>query len=307
MAEFHEDIIQKLPRQSAEKVRALIEAKDLAYGGLRLAMSAVEDCRRRLEQAEANAQLHIQQLPRTRPHGAEERALEPVKRLRAELDRVTATHDRARSAWEKFHYLEALREWTVTHFSSGGQLAHDPLPPAKLAKAETPRQALARIRADIEHIETAWDDAQSAPMPIDELKTEMAATVDAIAARGAPSIDPRIRNGDPAKIHQELRLDIVNGNKIGTGGSDFFVWLMRDELIKKLNAQVDTMKVDGALSDSDREKLFSELADRRLELERTEESLIVAAAKEGMVIDRRLDADPRAILEVVETFDGEPS
>tara|TARA_R110002020_G_scaffold150446_1_gene327150 strand:- start:12763 stop:13197 length:435 start_codon:yes stop_codon:yes gene_type:complete len=144
-------------------------------------------------------------------------------------------------------------------------------------------------------------------MPVDEVKAEMTATVDAIAARGAPRIDPRIRNGDPAKIQQELRLDIVGGNKVGDGGSDFFVWLMKDELIKKLNAQADAMKIDGAMSEADREKLFSDLADRRLELERLEESIVVAAAKEGMVIDRRLDADPRAILEVAETFDGERS
>lgn len=307
MADFHEDLIQKLPRQSAEKVRALFEAKDLAYGGLRLAMATVEDCFARLNQAETNATHNIQQLPQTRPHGSVESALAPIAKVKAELERAKAAEERARAAWEKFNFLGGLRDWSSTHFASGGQLAHDPLPPAKLAKGETPRQALARVRQEIENIEKAWSEAQQAPMPIDEIKAEMTATVDAIAARGAPSIDPRIRNGDPAKIFHALRLETINGSKVGDGGASFFVWLMHDQIVDKLNGQADALQIDGAMSDADREKRFSDLADRRLELERLEESLIVAAAKEGMTLDRRLDADPRAVLEVVETFDGERS
>jgi len=307
MADFHEDLIQKLPRQSAEKVHALIEAKDMAYGGLRLATATVEDCFQRLHLAETNATHNLQHLPNTRPRELVESALAPVAKVKAELERAKAAEARAKAAWDKFNYLGELRDWTVTYTSRGGQLAHDPLPPTKLAKGETPRQALARIRAEIDQVEAAWDEAQQAPMPIDEIKSEIAATVDTIAARGAPSIDPRIRNGDPAKIHQELRLDFINGSRVGDAGASFFVWLMHDQILDKLNAQADAMTINGAMSDADREKLFSELADRRLELERIEESIIVAAAKEGMAIDRRLDADPRAVLEVVETFDGDRS
>ena len=305
MADFKEELIQKLPRQSAEKVRALIEAKDLAYGGLRLAMAAVENCFQRLQQAETNATHAIQQLPQTRPHGAVERALEPIARVKAELERARAAEERARAAWEKFHFLGGLRDWSFKYLASGGQLAYDPLPPAKLAKGETPRQALERIRAEINQVEAAWNEAQRAPMPLAEIKSEIAATVDAIAARGAPSIDPRIRNGDPAKINHALRLETLNGSKVGDGGASFFVWLMRDQIINKLNAQTDALQIDRAMSDAVREKLFSDLADRRLDLERLEESIITTAAKEGMALDRRLDADPRAVLEVVETFDGE--
>lgn len=307
MADFTEELIQKLPRQSAEKVRALIEAKDMAYGGLRLAMTSVEDCFQRLQQAETNVTHNLQQLTNTRPRELVESAVAPVAKVKAELERAKAAEERAKAAWDKFIFLGELRDWTVTYTSRGGQLAHDPLPPAKLGKGETPRQALARIRAEIDQVEAAWDEAQQAPMPLAEIKAEIAATVDAIAARGAPSINPSIRDGDPAKINLALQLEAHNGRKLGDGGASFFVWLMRDQLVDKLNAQADAMKIDGALSDADREKRFSDLADRRLELERTEESIIVAAAREGMVIDRRLDADPRAVLEVVETFDGERS
>lgn len=301
MADFHEDLIQKLPLQSAEKVRALIEAKDLAYGGLRLATIAVEECYQRLHHAEDNLTRNIH------AEDGVERSLHTIARTKAELARLKGVEERARGAWEKFGFLAGLRDWSSTHYAGGGQLAHYPLPPAKLAKGEMPRQSLARVRQEIENIEKAWSEAQQAPMPIDEIKAELTATVDAIAARGAPSIDPRIRNGDPAKIHHALRLETINGSKVGNGGSDLFVWLMRDQIVDKLSALADAMTINGAMSDADREKLFSDLADRRLELERTEESIIVAAAREGMVIDRRLDADPRAVLEVVETFDGERS
>lgn len=307
MADFHEDLIQKLPRQSAEKVRALTEAKDLAYGGLRLAMAAAEDCRNRLQQAETNATHNIQQLPNTRSPDLVNSALAPIAKVKAELERAKAAEERAKAAWEKFHFLGALRDWSSKHFASGGQLAYDPLPPTKLAKGETPRQALERIRAEINQVEAAWNEAQRAPMPLAEIKAEIAATVDAIAACGAPSINPSIRDGDPAKINLALQLEAHNGRKLGDGGASFFVWLMRDQLVDKLNAQADALQIDGALSDAEREKLFSDLADRRLELERVEESIIVSAAREGMALDRRLNADPRAVLEVVETFDGDLS
>jgi hypothetical protein len=57
-----------------------------------------------------------------------------------------------------------------------------------------------------------------------------------------------------------------------------------------------------AMSDDQRDQAFSRLLDQKLDLEFSEEGLIVAAAAEGTAIVRRRDADPRAVLEIVEIF-----
>ncbi|MDF1600332.1 hypothetical protein PZ895_11230, partial [Mesorhizobium sp. YIM 152430] len=91
-----------------------------------------------------------------------------------------------------------------------------------------------------------------------------------------------------------------HGLRAQGGGAEFLVWMMRDEIKAKLGAMIDQADVVGALTDEEQEERFRELSVRRLELERLEEATIVAAEAEGMFIARRADADPRAILEVVE-------
>lgn len=231
--------------------------------------------------------------------------LTPVARRKAEFDRAKAVEARATEAWQKYALLENLRDWVATYLGNGGKLRHEPLLKAAPRKGETLRQSVDRVRTEIEQIEAEWHVAEQAPMPPAELKAEIAATVDAIAAKGTPTIDSRARGGDPAGVNQKIRLDFIREHKVGDGGADFFVWLMRDALVDRLCGMVDELDLTSALSDDARDARFTDLSDRRLDLERQEEALICAAAAEGLRIDRRLDTDPRAVLQVAEAFDDE--
>ncbi len=57
------------------------------------------------------------------------------------------------------------------------------------------------------------------------------------------------------------------------------------------------------LPEAERDVLLAAIAEHRLRLERREEALIVAALASGLRVQRRPDADPRALLEIVE-LDG---
>lgn len=306
MAHWTEDLISRLPVESADKVRDLLETQQAALGALRLASADVEDARQRWESAEAQAQRQISGMSQTRDPETVERMLAPVARRKAELDRAVGAEARASEAWEKFAFIENLRDWVATYFGRDGKLRHESLPKIGPRKGETLRQAIDRVRTEIERVETEWRAVEQAPMPLAEVKAEIASSVDAIAAKGAPEINARAREGDPAGIGRRIRLDIVGGNKIGDGGASFFVWLMRDALVDRLCCMVDNLDMAAAMTDAERDARFTVLADRRLSLERQEEALVTAAAEDGLRIDRRDDADPRAVLEVAEEFEDEP-
>ncbi|MGO7210258.1 hypothetical protein ACCS75_04030 [Rhizobium ruizarguesonis] len=61
----------------------------------------------------------------------------------------------------------------------------------------------------------------------------------------------------------------------------------------------------GETLDPETHVLFKALAAHRLTLEREEEAVILQAAADGIVIDRRPDADPRAVLGLVEIEQAE--
>jgi hypothetical protein len=78
------------------------------------------------------------------------------------------------------------------------------------------------------------------------------------------------------------------------------VWLFQDALIQAVDVMLSTMPQKGAMADDVRDREFARIAGRRLEVERVEEAVIVAAEANGAFIARRQDADPRAVLEVEE-------
>ncbi|MBY3347298.1 hypothetical protein [Rhizobium laguerreae] len=59
------------------------------------------------------------------------------------------------------------------------------------------------------------------------------------------------------------------------------------------------------VQEPDRDVMIDALAAHRLTLEREEEAVILQAAADGIVIDRRPDADPRAVLGLVEVEQAE--
>src|SRR5690606_811454 len=85
----------------------------------------------------------------------------------------------------------------------------------------------------------------------------------------------------------------------GDAGAAFYAWLHRDEIAARITGMIDAaVPKSGVLTDDQRDAEFSRISAKRLELERAEEALIVAMEAEGRTIQRRRDADPRAVLEI---------
>ncbi len=77
----------------------------------------------------------------------------------------------------------------------------------------------------------------------------------------------------------------------------FTAWLHRDALVAKMDAEIGASADDAlAIKSADRIKKASHLRSLLLAAEREEEGLVVYARGDGIIVARRPDADPRAVL-----------
>jgi hypothetical protein len=76
-----------------------------------------------------------------------------------------------------------------------------------------------------------------------------------------------------------------------------FFWLNRDLILEKMLAEAAEVADDAeALTQEERSRRQQEIAAQKLLAERSEEAIIEAAERDQIVISRRANADPRAVL-----------
>ncbi|UXS08199.1 hypothetical protein FY133_01050 [Agrobacterium tumefaciens] len=219
-----------------------------------------------------------------------------IERAKAEADRIRKLRDDATEAWNKSGAIvQRCREFLNPEPATGAARARNKeiraarTPEVKLAAGQSLAMAVAKVRESIDAVSRDRQRIELAPAPAAELAKNAIAGLDGLAAQGAPSFDPRIRGRDPFKLGHHLTHPGV--------GVAFLLFLFRDEIAERLTAIIGD-DVHGTLTDADRDKLLAKNDAKRLELERQEEALIVTAAEALQTIERRPDADIRAILGV---------
>jgi len=324
--DFSEDLLRILPAPSRAKLEALLIERDAARAAYRAASDAEQQARLDLGRAESIAQ-HQSAMPggieihpaarvvaerdgtaQAEREDREARIMAPVEAARRRLQLASDARERAAARQNGFSYLENVSAWLSRAASFGiGRLEHCPVKPLRTKDVVG---EIERIRAELSALDEQWQAAETAPAPVSELKARFLSELDAIAERGRPSVDATARAGSPVNLTAALRIGqmpvaLADGGThfslVGDAGASFFTWLMRDQIAERITAMIDAAApAKGALTDDQRDAEFSRISARRLELERQEEALIVAAEQEGRIVQRRRDADPRAILEVVE-------
>lgn len=238
----------------------------------------------------------------------EARILAPVEAARRRLQLALDARDRAAERQNAFAFLEGVSAWLnrAGAFGIGRLKHHAPAAP----KTRDPVAEIQKRRAELAGLDEAWQAAEGAPAPVSELKARFLAELDQTVARGAPKVNHAARAGSPVNLSAALRMrqepislpgaDTPHFALDGDAGAAFWTWLHRDLIAERVISLIDAAPAKGALTDEDRDAEFTRISTRRLEIERAEESLIVAAEKDGRTIQRRRDADPRALLEIVE-------
>lgn len=293
---FTEKMLAALPTESRKKAIRLDEDRQAAWAAVRLATEALDDARNRLDLTKLAIQrrMYAEDGARRRLTEAEIAEIEaPARRIDAEIEeRLAPRLRRAESAWRDHDYLGAVGTWLTEAVASGARLRHVPLPAFK----GDAHRVVEEARRKLDEIDAAFRQVAEAARPVSELRAAMLAELDRLADDGKPACDPRIRAGSPVKLGFALGLE-GQGNRAATL-SHTLVWLLRDELAAKLDRLLPGDELPGAMTDEARDAAIDRLSAERLEVERSEEAAIAAAATAGMVIARRVDADPRAVLEL---------
>lgn len=326
--DFPENILAILPAPSRAKLESLLIERDAARAAYRAASDAEMQARQEFGLAEGAARqrlampagVNIDVHPAAalaRPTKAQERErsetearlMAPVDAAKRRLDLALDARERAAERQSSFAYLEGVAAWLnrAAAFGIGRLKHHAPAAP----KSRDPVAEVQKLRAELAALDEAWTAAENAPAPASELKSRFIAELDAIAAKGAPQVNHTARAGSPVNLAAALRMkhepvslpgaDAPHFALAGDAGASFFAWLHRDLIAERITSMIDAAApATGALTDDERDARFTEISARRLEIERQEEALLCAMEAEGRRVERRRDADPRAILEVLE-------
>lgn len=196
---------------------------------------------------------------------------------------------------------------------------HDDGQPAKKTAIADINRAVEDTRKKVANLWADLREFHARPRRSADIKAAARKLVEATAK--APLVAQSIDHGDPiewpianiaAEVVGGIELDgrkvpISNSGAAAFGGTNdalgILLWAFKDPIVAALDREIDLYADDAnALSDEDRAKGEADLSSKILSVEREEEALIRMAEDREMVIPRRRDADPRAVLGLASTL-----
>jgi hypothetical protein len=214
-----------------------------------------------------------------------ERIEEALVEAKAELNRLRARRGEfTTGALETRH--NAIVRLIVTSLSGGGRLRF--LPPASVPRGTTlegTREKISQLTADLKQV-------SDAPFPGDYVKARVARFIDKLAA---PISITRALEYDEAP---HLPMIALSSEQMIPNAHGILIWMMKDQILERLNREIDECDDPKALDPAQRVKLTAEIKSDILAAERLEAQIEWEAMQAGEVPAFRHDANPRAILGV---------
>ena len=166
------------------------------------------------------------------------------------------------------------------------------------------RDGISRLQRRGRELKAVLHRIRSAPFPSSYAKAQMRAQIEALAMQGAPNVSDLIENDRQIVWPtQRVQSNVVNTATPALAFAEldaaipFVVWLHRDAIIKRMDAEIDTEADDvAALTQAEREK--REALGDLLAVERDEAALVWRGQREGLPVEHRSDCSPEAILQV---------
>ena len=231
-----------------------------------------------------------------------------LAKLTADLQRLKELDEVRSAAWRAASAVLVNNETWLRSGRPSGTVLHDwdgEVP--KLAKDESVTDAIERLRRRVRELKADAHRIRSACFPSAYCKSQMRQQIEQLAMQGAPDVagllehDRRIifpsRQAQTSVINAEIpTLAFIEID----ASIPFVIWLHRDELIKKLDAEIDAEADDkAALTHDARKQQEAVVLGDLLVVERDEAALVWRGIGEGLSVDHRADCAPEAILQVV--------
>lgn len=305
------DVIAWLPKRAAEKLRQLRDHVD----ELHLLVPVFEDrksanearymAEKRLERLQAHVSDGGFNLSADDPRVRDERR--NVARLAAEAKRVGERYETRAAAWQKAGAcLTNVEAWLTGGRPAGTMLEDFDAPEPKINKGESLPDVIERHRQHVRELKAELDRTRRAPLPSVYVKQRLREQIEALAARGAPSVARLVEHDlDIDFAAADYSTPVIGGSKehpvtaIASwqqpDAMAFVCWMLRDELVKRLEAMIPVGDKN-ALSPDERKRREAEIMVDLLQAERTDAALTWRAMGERLPVDHRADVNPLALL-----------
>jgi hypothetical protein len=213
------------------------------------------------------------------------RDADPRAQLERERDRHSSRHRAISGLLHKVH------EWLM-RLPANTVLEVVPAADTKLRDGETWIDAIEATRKDISSLQGQLQVIRAAPLPVEDQIKCIERSIEKTAQQARPAVS------------------IVKDGAVRVAFKDVFVepeqvlsllaWVDPEKVRDALTGLLETQpRVVGAMAASEKQQRLEEAEAKLTELERAEESMIERAAKQGIDILRRPEADPKCVLGVV--------
>ena len=200
----------------------------------------------------------------------------------------------------------AVEQW-LKRLSSGTPLkAHV----TKFAprRGEAAMDVVERLRGELATLRAELHETRSSPVTSAEAKAIARDQVDFLAGYGAPGVLGCIHAGNPPTwpdvVAREGGIIHRQGAFSVPGIFAFVAWACRDQIIEKLEREIDDLSDDSVSLDVEtRRYREAELLAKILDTERAECAAIQAAEEQGATLDYRDDTDLRAALNLADNVE----
>ncbi len=232
----------------------------------------------------------------------EQTALTKQEAELARLKRLEEQHGARRRSLAAL--VKGAEDW-IKSVPAAMTIAMHPIEP-QLKKGESIADAVERLRRRWRELQADLDRVRAAPWPSSLARERMRAQIAALAEAGRPAVHHLVDfNEAVAFATRNVPVRILNSAPEAIGFGEvpdvlaLIAWLHQDELIRRLDAEIDATADDAHALDADqRRRAEAEILADRLSLEREEAELCWRQAADGRPIVHRPDLDPQALLGV---------
>jgi hypothetical protein len=262
----------ELPIKARMKFAAMIDGEQIAYDSVLSATRHISTLNRSLGTAPASEAPNIEF---------------EISRWRGKLDEA-----------QRKHSALANLNARLRNFITTANAAFDDAKPAqvKIAKGETITAAAVRVRERIAALALERRKADRAALTLAELREQAAAHVAQLRERGKPRVT--FGHGQPFNIIFDAQVEGAWTARQDLAAA--LAYLDPVSLLQRLIEDIEALpKPPLALTAKARAEKLAALDAELLILEREDEILVEVSEEEGPIVQRRPDADPRAILGLV--------
>ena len=297
------DVADTLPKGARAKLHALREraadahALTVPFEEVRVASELKQDADRVLRRLTDHRSVGGHELEDT--DGRVIDAKRTLDKATANLKRLQQRQEAKSQAWQAATAaLQRIERWLRDEVPPGNALRDHAHAMPKLDGSII--DAIADRRRQVTELKADLATIAAAPHSSAFCKQQARMQIARLAAKGTPSLDNLIgRGGDIEFAQQDMSVPVVGANWTQIDALATLVWLHRDQLLKKLDSEIDAASDDGAALDADeRQRRESETRASLLACERDLAALIWEAQRQHLPVDFPADIAPIAILSV---------